>query len=185
MKNLNFHKLGVFIILAILMSFYSVKAMSIAKPIPEKESLSRGESTSFYFVIDNTGNPSGLSCSYSASGLDPLVIKFNEEKTELKTQETKAVYGTVSVPTDAPLKSYGGTFSVQCQPLESTGEGSSVVQTATLFFPTLNVVEKVATPTTIPEKAAAISYSSIFIVLIILVIVIGIVYRFKKEKMKK
>jgi hypothetical protein len=181
MNKLNFHKVGFFVILAMLMSFYSVEALSVTKPILDKEFLLRGESTRFHFMIDGTGSPNAMSCSYSYSGLEQLVITFDEQKAEVNAGESKVIFGTVSIPADAQLKTYDGMFSVQCEPLESEG-GSKVVQSATLFFPTVSVVERVETPTTIPEKVPGTSYSLIAIMVVIIIIVIFAVYWFNKNK---
>lgn len=164
------------------MSFYPVTAISATKPILERESLLRGESTRFHFMIDASSYP--LSCSYSTSGLDPLVINFDEQKVDMNAGESKTIYGTLSVPADAPLKTYDGMFNINCEPL-SAGGGSKIVQTVTAYFPSVSVVEKAPTTIPIEEKAPATSYSSTIFILIIVIIVIIIGYFFKKEKKKK
>ena len=189
MRNLNIHKFGFVLILALLMSFYPAKALGVTRPILERESLLRGENTKFYFQIQATGSSSKLSCSYSTPNLDPLVISFDEPSAEVNINEIKYIHGTVTVPNDAPIKTYSGAmFSVSCEPIGAGGEGSVIKPVTTIYFPSVNVVEKLeSTVSTIPieEKAPATSYSSTIFILIIVIIVIIIGYFFKKEKKKK
>jgi hypothetical protein len=169
-----------------LLTAQNVRAFGLTQPILEKSSLIRGESSTFYFEIQTSGYSNKQSCIWSVSGLNPLEVKINEMSAIVDSNGIKQIYGTVSIPSDATLKTYQGTLSVSCQPYEESGGGSVIKRTANVPF-VVNVVETVEkrTEQKLPEsekEKPTINLLPMLVIIILVILVICLVYLFKKKK---
>lgn len=186
MKNLSIGKFWFFLLLTLLISFNVVKSMDVTQPILEYPNLMRGDSTRFYFIINTKGYPDKQTCTYSANGLDPLDISFEEDEVSIDPGEKEYIYGTLSVPEDAPIQNYRGSLVVGCVPeVEFEGSGGTVKMNFNVNFP-VNIVEEVMEipPQPLPEKPMpAPPYLTMFVIIIIvLILVIGVYYWHSKKK---
>lgn len=166
------------------MSFQIVRSLGISSPRPVDLKLLRGDVTKFYFEIYALSSTDKQSCTYSINGMDPLVITFDDKETKVDAESYSSVYGTISVPTDAPIKIYEGMLTVKCRPhTEGEVSGSVVYQTFGTKF-VVDVVEKTEerAVSAIPEKEKPKS-SPIILVLIIIVLILAIVgFYFSRKK---
>lgn len=185
------HKIGFFIVLALLFSFKTVNPIGVGQPMPVDFKLLRNDEGRFLFYVFGVGSTSRLSCSYSVAGLDPLVVTFDEEKVFVEPGGEKISRGSISVPGDAPIKSYSGNLQVTCEPMiEMEGATGSVIkQSMTVPF-LVSIVEKLEEREAprIPEEekpTPVISTSAIFTIIIIVILVIGVGYWFSKKVKKK
>ncbi len=185
------YKIVFFIALASLFSFKAVSSIGLGQPMPVDFKLLRNDEGRFLFNIFGVGSSSKLSCTYSVTDLDPLVVTFDDEKVVVEPGGQKVVRGTISVPGDAPVKSYAGTLQTTCEPIvEMEGSTGSVIkQSMTVLFQ-VSVVEKVEQREVpkIPEEeqpTPTISTSAVLSIIIIVVLVIGVGYWLgKKGKIK-
>ncbi|MCX6822202.1 MAG: hypothetical protein NTW30_05500 [Candidatus Aenigmarchaeota archaeon] len=185
MKVTNLTKFMLVTIFTLFMVSTAVTSIGVTQPIPVGLKILRGTTAKFYFQIQALKD-SKQSCTYSATGLDPLVITLDENKATVDEGTIKNVYGTVSVPNDAPIKTYTGMVIVSCAPFTGANEdfsGSVVKQTTGANF-IINVVEHLEEQPVIPipekEKPKA---SPIILVLIIIVLILAIVgFYFSRKK---
>ena len=190
MKALKISKFGLMLFLIMLMSIHTAYSLGVTRPIPMDLKLLRGDSARFYFQIQAVMESNKQSCSYSVSGINPLVISFDEKEAVVNAGEIKNVYGTVSVPNNAPIKTYEGELTVSCSPRVEGGISGSVIH-KTLIVPfTASVVEKTEERAIreIPEKEKpAIPSLTMYaiIILVILIVIVGVSYLFSKKKKKK
>lgn len=160
--------------------------MGGSEPILEKGWLLRGESSRFYFEI-NCDTDVKQTCTYSVSGLDPLTVVFDENGVTIDPHTTIEVFGTVSIPSDASIKTYQGDIDVSCSPYVEEGVSGSVVkQTFHLPFG-VKVVEKIeerpAKKFPIPEVEYQLTTFGIFVIIVLIVIVASIgIYWAKKKR---
>jgi hypothetical protein len=183
MKSL---KIVLSLLVFVLLTFQTVKAVGITQPILEKRMMLRGEYSKFYFEIQAVGYTNKQSCVWSASGLDPLEVKFDETKTIVDAGAIKKIYGTVLVPSDAPQKAYSGTLTVTCEPYVELGGGSVIKRTGNVPF-VVNIVEtlekraeqKLPEP---EEQKPTINLLPILVIIILVILVICLVYRLNKKK---
>jgi hypothetical protein len=85
-------------------------------------------------------------CSYSVSGLDPLIVSFDRREVVVNSGENVKVYGTLTAPSNTPFATYDeGKFYVSCEPIEKL-TGSKIVNSGLLIFPSVSVKEEVERP---------------------------------------
>jgi len=184
-----FYKFGFFTVLILLLSLTPVRSISVGQPLPPFIKLLRNDVGRFFFRI-SADSSSDLICTYSVSGLEPLDITFDEEQVIIKSGIESSVYGSISVPADAPIKTYNGNLEVSCEPIiKEKISGSMIKQSMTTVFE-LSVVESLEerVAPSIPEKekpTSAIPTSVVFTIIIIVIPVIGVGYWFIKRGKKK
>ncbi|MDI6826523.1 MAG: hypothetical protein QMD36_05070 [Candidatus Aenigmarchaeota archaeon] len=185
MKNSDVRKFGFILLSVLLMSIQTAMSLGVTQPIPIDLKLLRGDAARFYFEIQAVMESSRQSCSYSISGLDPLVISFDKKEVVVNAGDIKNIYGTVSVPIDAPIKAYNGDLTVSCRPFVGEGVSGSVIH-KTLVVPfTVNVVEKLEERVVreIPEEQKpAIHLLPMLAIIILVILVIYLVYWLNKKK---
>ncbi len=190
MKMIKFEKFILIAVLSLLLSIQTAWSLGVTRPKPIDLRLLRGDTVRFYFEIQAITSPDKLSCSYSISGLDPLVITFDEKEAVVDAGNVNLIYGTVSVPADAPIKGYGGTLSLSCSPYSETQykdySGSVMHETVNVGFPMEVVLEKEERvvreiPPEVKEKPKA---SPIILILIIIVLILAIVGFYLSNKKK-
>ena len=113
-------------ILFILLSFHTVLALGVTRPLPSALELMRGESADFRFQIQAITSDSDLECTYSFTDMSPLVIKLDKTSTIVRAGSKEYVYGTVTIPQNAEIKTYSSELSVSCGAVETEGGGSQV-----------------------------------------------------------
>jgi len=182
-------KLKIFAYLALIsyiLIFPEVDCLGVSQPILEEKTLLRGDSTRFYFEIQAVGSNVKHECVYSVSGLEPLQVTFEKDKVFIDPGQIKKVYGIISVPQDAPIKSYKGNLRVSCEPyVELKASGSLVKQTLNVPF-TVNLAETIERRVIqkLPERGEEqpISPSTALALIIIIVLICGAYYWFRKRK---
>jgi len=185
MMALKLRKLTFIIFLTTLLSVQIVSSLGLTRPT-SGISLLRGDSTTFSFQIQAVTSTNDQSCSYSVTGMDPLVISFDENEVIVKAGEVENIYGTVSVPEDAEMKKYTGEIVVRCKPQIGEVSGSVIQRTMISDF-AVGVVEteEEREIRRVPEERmpSAIRNLPIIIVIIILIIlVIGGYYWSERKK---
>jgi len=186
MKGLKMGKFSLIIVFALLMSVQIARSMGVSQPIPHDLKLLRGDSAEFYFQISVVTATSKQVCSYSITGLEPLVITFDEEKeVTIEAGKTKDVYGTISVPEDAPIQGYHGNVNLNCKPYAP--ETGSVLHKSFSNSWDVSVVEKEEERAVreIPEKTTPIPAFGIplsIIIIIVIILVIGVYYWHSRKK---
>jgi len=170
------------------LSFYFVSALAVTAPILEYSSLERGESVRFYFTIQGKNLQNPVKCSYSISGLEPLKVNFDTSEIVVNPGEDKKVYGTLTVPSNAPFDTYNeGKLYVSCKPVEEL-TGSVIVNSGILLFPSISVKEKVERPQPQPQPLptptpTTPSYNLTLAVIgvVVILIAVGAIYWMKKK----
>jgi len=187
MRIKTLYKFGFFVVLMLLISLKSVKPISVGQPLPPFIKLLRNDVGRFFFHVSAFDSSSNLVCTYSVSGLEPLDITFDNEQVIVELGKESSVYGSISVPAEAPIKTYRGSLEVNCEPVVKEGiSGSMIKQSMTTVFE-LSVVEKIEerrSPSIIEEKPT-ISTSVVLTIIIIIVLVIGVGYWFSKKSKEK
>ena len=193
----NIMKFSLLMILFFLIVLQYVKSIGVSEPSPVGLKLLRGESARFDFQIAAVTSNLKQSCSYSISGLEPLIISFDEESVFVDAGGVKDVYGTFSVPEDAPIKTYNGKLTARCEPLVEEA-GSFIQQSISVNFNVDVIGERGEIVTTVEEKATttiqeeqkpkklqlSLIEKSYFLLLFIIavILVISFYYWFKKRK---
>jgi hypothetical protein len=174
----------IWFVFCLLLTLQIARSLGGTEPTFEKNTLLRGETSKFYFDIFNYQSDK-QDCSYSISGLDPLTITFDKEKTTINEHSTGRIFGTLSVPSNADIKAYKGIVSVSCSPQVELKIGGSVVSQSFSVPFSIYVVAQIGegerVVTNIPqEKSKA---SPIILVLIIIVLILAIVgFYFSRKK---
>jgi len=189
MKIFQFGKISFVMVLTLLLCIQTVKPLAVSRPMPINLNLLRGDSEKIYFQIQAMVASDKQSCTFTPSGLEPLIIKFDEPSpTIVNLGEIKNIYGTVTVPQDAPIKTYNGQLVVNCAPSvgdKQTG-GSVIHQTLVADFivsVVQNKEEVVVNPIIIPKIEEKPKASPIILVLIIIVLILAIVgFYFSRKK---
>jgi len=184
MMNLKFKKLTFMIFLTVLLTVQVVRSLGVTDPTAGINLL-RGDSTKFSFQIQAVTSPDDQVCSYSVSGMEPLVISFDENEVVIKAGNIKNIYGTVSVPQNAEIKNYKGELTVKCRP-QGEVSGSVIHRTMISDF-AVNVVgtiEEKKIPGLPEEKMPATTSNLpiIIILIIIIILVIGVYYWTERKK---
>jgi hypothetical protein len=179
-------KIVLSLLILVLFSFQITKVLGVTQPILEKSTMLKGDSSRFYFEIQAVGYTYKQSCVWSLSGMDPLKVNFDEMSVLVNAGEIKKVYGTVSIPSDAPTKTYTGWLSVTCEPYVEVSGGSSIKKTANVPF-VVNVVEVLEKQAeqklpTEEEQKPTIHLLPILAIIILVILVICLVYRLNKKK---
>lgn len=185
MKTFNISKFGLIILLTLLLSIQTIRSMSLSEPIPVDLKMIRGDSARFYFFIGTAGSGTRQFCSYTINGMEPLIITLDENKITMNPDENKRIYGTISVPDDAPIKTYTGKLAVDCKPdlKESESGGSMITNSMGTQFK-VDVVGKQEERIiqNIPEKEKP-KVSPIILILIIIILILAIVgFYFSRKK---
>jgi len=183
MRNL---KIIISLLIAVLITIQSVKALGVTQPILERETMLTGESSKFYFEIQAVGHTNKQSCGWSFSGLDPMKVSFDESNALVDPDGIAKVYGTVSVPSDTPQKTYNGKLSVTCEPYEELGGGSVIKRTINVPF-VINIVATIEKrgEQKLPEEEEqkpTILLLPMLSIIILVVLVIYLVYWLNKKK---
>jgi len=191
--NMKMIKIEKFILLVLVLSLFSlqsVKSLGVSRPLPIDLRLLRGDTARFTFQIQAVTSADKLSCTYRPTALDPIVITFDQNEAIVDAGTLKDIYGTISVPNDAPIKLYNGNLELTCGPYVEVKDfsGSIIHQTINVMFPIEVVLQKeqrIAREIPLPEieKSKA---SPIILVLIIIVLTLAIVgfYMSKKKKIE-
>jgi len=179
------------IVLEVLLSFQSVLALGVTRPVPYDVQLMKGETAGFVFEIQAVTSGEKQLCSYGISGLDPLQVTFEEKEAIVDAGSIKNVYGTVTVPNNAETKTYAGTLSVSCGAYSEGQVSGSVVKT-TVGGSSFNVkvvdVRSQEIRNIGPPAEAGFDYSTIIIIVAIIIIVIvvtGVYYKIRYSKKSK
>lgn len=171
----------------LLLSIQTVKSLGLTSPIPIDLKLLRGDTARFFFQIQATTSPEKISCTYSLSDYSPLVITFNEKEATVNAGEIKNIYGTVTVPNDAPLKAYGGNLILTCGPYTETKDtsGSIMHESLSTGF-NVDVVETKEERAVLQIKQQEQpKLSPVILILIIIVLILSIVGFYFSRKPKK
>ncbi len=177
-------------LIANMMLVSLVQAIGVTRPVPLAVELLRGESQVFRFQVQATTSTLDQLCSYSISGVSPLVVDFEEESgVTVKAGGKENVYFTIIVPEDAPIRGYLGKLAVRCgDKREAKGiTGSAVYSTINSPF-SVDVVsfrEGEKPEMEIPEGPAGISTEIVIVIIIAAVILIAGVYYWSKKSRKK
>jgi hypothetical protein len=174
--------------LAILLSTNSVQALGVTRPVPYDIQLMKGEKAGFVFEIQAVTSQEKQLCSYTIAGLDPIQVAFEESEAIVDAGSIKNVYGTVTVPDSAEVKTYQGRLTVSCGSYTEGQVSGSIVKTTVGGSPfNVKVVEvrsqdiRDVSP---PQQAGFGDYLIIIIAIAIIIIVVAGVY-YKKYRKKK
>jgi hypothetical protein len=184
----KYKRLGLIATLLVLLSFQVVWSFGITEPLPVGLKLLRGDTQRFYFQIQAVTSPDKLACTYSISGMDPLVVNFDKDSVVVDAGEIVNIYGTISVPDTAPVKTYNSQVTVNCAPsVELKDTSGSFLQQSNVVRFNVNVVEALEErkTETIPEEQPEVSYIPTFTILVIIIAIIAIVYWFIAKRKKK
>ena len=174
---------------ALLMSIQFVSSMGLSQPTVGLRLL-RGGSADFAFSISAASDTNDIECTYSISGMDPLIINFEEDTTlTIKEGANKQIYGSVSVPENTEIKRYIGKLVVGCKPILREGEitGSVINRVMNAEF-SVNIVEteeEKKVPTLPPREMPAVTYNFPIIILIIIIIILAIGGYYWSERKKE
>jgi len=195
MKNFKIEKFSLLVFLTLLISIPIAKSLGITGIIPPDLRMMRGDSAEFYFQIQALGSSSKLSCTLYTEEFEPLIITFEESPVTVDADTIKNIYGTVTIPMNAPIKTYSGIFFAKCSPYVERQDvsGSVITQTMGAKY-NLDVVSTEAernirtlVKTTPPEEVPVISTSTIMTILIIVIaiLVVGFYYWSQRQKRRK
>jgi hypothetical protein len=176
-----------FAFLAVLLTMSSVQALGVTRPVPYDVQLQKGEEAGFVFEIQAVTSTEAQACSYSITGLSPLQVAFEQNETIVDAGSIKQVYGTVTVPESAEVKTYAGTLTVSCGAYSPGQVSGSVVKT-TVGGSSFNVkvveVRSQEIRQVGPPAQAGFGYTTImiFILVITIIILLFILYKLKTSK---
>jgi hypothetical protein len=173
-------------LILVLFTFQAVKSLGVTQPILERMTMLTGESSRFYFEIQAVGSSTKQSCVWSLTGLEPLIVNFDETKVIVDADQISKVYGTVTVPSDAPQKTYSGWLTVTCEPYTKVGGGSTVQRTANVpFVVTIAGFIEKRTEQKLPteeEQKPTIHLLPILAIIILVILVVYLVYWLNHKK---
>ena len=187
MRFRNFYKLGFSVVVILLLGLKPVSSFGTSGALPIGIKLIRNDSGKFFFSVFADDSPSDLTCTLSPTGFESLVVTFDEEEIIVPAGGKKVVYGSISVPADAPIKDYTGEILINCESkIQMETTGSSIKRSTTVFLG-FSVVEKLeGVTTTLPkEEEPTIPTSAVFTIIIIVILVTGVGYWFIKKGKKK
>jgi preprotein translocase subunit SecG len=184
-------KITLFIVPLLLVLSVCLKLVSssgASSPLIMNQNLPKGEIGRFAFIVSNGGNAVESSCSYSAQGLDPLTVTFDENQVVVPAQGEKSVEGSINIPVNAQEKTYHGNLIVSCSPhtttMGATGSGVSRTYIVSFDVPVISerpVTTTVPTPAK-PEEGPSITTSAILVIIIVVVVAIAVSFLFRKKK---
>ena len=185
MKNLNMKEFGVGFFLTLVTIIGIVSSLAITQPMPPNLRMLPGDTARFVFQVQAPFSKVKQSCKLSVSSIDPLKVNLDETSIILNAGETKKIYGTVSVPTNAPVNTYKGKIMVACRPYVTKEElsGSVISNTRGVDF-VVNVVKTLGErniPPVSEAKKPTIPSLSILGAVLIVVAIVGIYYWTKKK----
>ena len=182
--NMKKIKIIIWFVFSLLITLQLVKSFSGTAPIFDRNLVLRGESSDFYFEIDNSQTVK-QDCTYSMSGLEPLIITFNKEKITLEPSSSGKVYGTLSVPTSADIKTYKATLTVSCSPQVELGVSGSVVKQSFSLPFNVDIVGEIQKREIRPIQPEEKPKASPFILVLIIIVLILAIFGFYLTKKKK
>jgi hypothetical protein len=149
----------------------------------------RGDAARFYFYIQAVGTTVKQSCSYYVSGMEPLIVTFDKEKVVIDPEAEEKIYGTISIPNDAPIKTYNGKLIASCEPhLEESESGGSLIKQRMGVDFIVDVVERpeerVVREVPEEEKPKVSNLSLVLLIIVLILSIIGFYLTRKKEKSK-
>jgi hypothetical protein len=191
MKNVKIGKYGLIILLT-LFTIPVVKSLGITGAIPSDIRMLRGDSAEIKFQVQAISSLSDVSCTIDTEDFEPIIFNFKDTPVKVPAGTAKYVYGTVTIPNNAEIKTYSGKIYAKCSPdIESEGSGSVITQTMGAKY-SLQVVATEAernirplTRTISEEETKAIPTSTVITVIIILILVAIVVYAWLKRNKKK
>jgi hypothetical protein len=173
---------------AVLCGMQNVQSIGVTRPVPYDIELMRGETAGFTFEIQAVTSLEALSCSYSISGLSPLTLTFEEDEVTVDAGSIKNVYGTVTVPANAEIKSYSGQLSVSCGALVEGGGSGSSVKTTVGGSPFIVKVVEVRSgeirPIT-PPPAPPVDYTPLIVAVVVVIVVLIVLYYLLKARKRR
>lgn len=156
-----------------MLNVQTAHALAIAQPFPSNVTIKRGESLPFSFQIQALTSKEDQLCTYSLNGLTPLQISFEKKETIVEAGNKMNVFGTLEVPSNAPIKSYMGELVINCKP-NIPSIGVSLVGQVTQF-PFYVKVER-------SEKAGdGKNFFPLLIFVLVLVVLLWLIKSRKKE----
>jgi len=164
-----------------------VVSVGVGDPIPTDLRVLRNNVGDFFFSIFAVDSSTGLTCTYSVTGIEPLSVTFDDPEVFVEAGGEKIVYGTINVPENAPIKSYSGIIKVTCEPKVEMGvTGSKIIQ-STLGSFKLSVVEKLEEQPTLPvlpeeEEKTGIPTAAILVIIVVIVIILSVYFLYKRKK---
>jgi len=171
----------------ILTAVNQAQALGVTRPAPYDIQLMKGESAGFVFEIQAVTSAERQACSYSISGLVPLQVTFEENEAIIDAGTIKQVYGTVTAPEGAEIKTYGGTLSVSCGAFSEGQVSGSAVKTTVGGSPfnvkVVDVRDRDIRNVAPPQQV--FDYTTIIIivaVIIIIAIAAGVYYKRKHKR---
>lgn len=117
---------------SVLLNVQTAHALAIAQPFPSNVTLKRGESLPFSFQIQALTSKEDQFCTYSLNGLNPLMSSFEKKEAVVEAGNKMNIFGTLEVPSNAPIKSYTGELVINCKP-NMPSIGVSLVGQVTQF----------------------------------------------------
>jgi hypothetical protein len=168
----------------ILMAMHQAQALGVTRPAPYDIQLMKGESAGFVFEIQAVTSTERQACSYSISGMAPLQVAFEENEALVDAGAIKQVYGTVTAPEDAEIKTYSGTLSVSCGAFSEGQVSGSAVKTTVGGSPfNVKVVEERSQEIrNVAPPEPGFDYTTIIIIIAVIIIVAiaaGVYYKRK------
>jgi len=176
------------LVLGVLLSLQTAWALGVTRPVPYDVQLMKGETAGFVFEIQAVTSSEKQLCTYGISGLEPLQVAFEESEATVDAGSIKNVYGTVTVPSNAEIKTYAGRLSVSCGAYTEGQVSGSVVKT-TVGGSAFNVKVVEVRSKDIrdvgPPAEAGFDYSTIIIIVAIIIIVIVVTSVYYKTRFSR
>lgn len=185
-KIMKFSLLMISIVL--LLNIHPALSFGLTEPLPVGIRTARGDTQRFYFQIQNVDSDKEQTCNYDITGVDPILVSPSQGTVTLAAREIKNIYGTVSVPSNAEIKTYTGGLSVSCSVGGTvTGTGSTVISTghARFFIDVLAAPEAGSSPYIPSVQPPTPTYNTGMIMIITIIIVLVVCIYFWSERKKK
>jgi hypothetical protein len=193
MKNKELKKTSLIIFFIFLINIQTVNSLGVTQIVPldikllgynADLKLNRGDTTRFYFQIQTATSEGKQSCLSSIQNMEPLIINLDENETILEAGEIKNVYGTVTVPSNTPIKIYSGKLNVRCMPRAEGVMGSLIIQNTGLNV-RIEIVEKPEETSEVKEKKMMGAFYLWTPLILIVILVACVTFLFKKQRDKK
>jgi hypothetical protein len=178
-----------FALIALLLTINSAQALGVTRPVPYDIQLQKGEKAGFVFEIQAVTSQEKQLCTYTIAGLDPIQVTFDDNEAIIDAGSIKEVYGTVTIPDSAEVKTYSGTLTVSCGAYSEGQVSGSVVKTTVGGSPfNIKVVEvRSQDIRQVGPAQAGFDYTAILIIIliIIIIVVIGVYYKLRSSRKAK
>ena len=169
-----------------LILLVQVQALGVTRPVPYDIQLQKGEKAGFVFEIQAVTSLEKQLCTYSITGLDPIQLSFEESEAIVDAGSIKEVYGTVTVPESAEIKTYSGILTVSCGAYTEGQVSGSIVKT-TVGGSSFNVkVVEVRSQDirNVGPPVQAFDYTIILIIALIIIIIVILGVYLKRSRKK-